>query len=243
MPISSSNHMPPADSYCRSLSTPTPASGDRLFIIADNQAVTNAGIRVFVGQTLNISRFEEATGKKELIRLLTRNPNAIIVLDYTNFDLKGIEDFLILHNRFSEVQWLLFSYVLSEQFIRRVAAEENISILFKECAADEIVCALQSVGDGHRYLCKQVELLLKTGWDKRGKQEMADTLTPTEIEILKLIAQGNSVKEIAAKRVSSTHTIITHKKNIFLKLGVNNVYEATKYALRAGLLELMEYYI
>ena len=52
-----------------------------------------------------------------------------------------------------------------------------------------------------------------------------------------------SVKEIAAERTSSVHTIITHKKNIFRKLEVNNVYEATKYALRAGLVELVEYYI
>lgn len=58
-----------------------------------------------------------------------------------------------------------------------------------------------------------------------------------------MIARGKSVKEIAAERFSSTHTIITHKKNIFRKLGVNNVYEATKYAIRAGIVEMMEYYI
>jgi DNA-binding NarL/FixJ family response regulator len=51
------------------------------------------------------------------------------------------------------------------------------------------------------------------------------------------------VKEIAQQRVSSIHTIVTHKKNIFRKLEVNNVYEATKYALRAGLVEMVEYYL
>ena len=68
-------------------------------------------------------------------------------------------------------------------------------------------------------------------------------LTPTEIEILKLIAHGKTVKEIATLRHSSIHTITTHKKNLFRKLEVTNVYEATKYALRAGLVEMMEYYI
>lgn len=68
-------------------------------------------------------------------------------------------------------------------------------------------------------------------------------MTPSEIEILKLIARGKSVKEIAAERFSSVHTITTHKKNIFRKLGVNTIYEATKYALRAGIVEMMEYYI
>ena len=68
-------------------------------------------------------------------------------------------------------------------------------------------------------------------------------LTPTEQEILRLIALGHSVKEIAAMRYNSEYTISTHKKNIFSKLGVNNAHEATKYALRAGLVDSAEYYI
>ncbi|MDY6099278.1 MAG: LuxR C-terminal-related transcriptional regulator, partial [Bacteroidaceae bacterium] len=56
-------------------------------------------------------------------------------------------------------------------------------------------------------------------------------------------AYGKSVKEIAAERNSSVHTITTHKKNIFRKINVNTIYEATKYALRAGLLEMVEYCI
>jgi DNA-binding NarL/FixJ family response regulator len=63
------------------------------------------------------------------------------------------------------------------------------------------------------------------------------------VEILRMIARGMTVKEIAAERVSSIHTIVTHKKNIFRKLEVNNVHEATKYALRAGLVEMVEYYL
>ena len=68
-------------------------------------------------------------------------------------------------------------------------------------------------------------------------------LTKTEQEILKDIALGMTTKEIAAKRFFSFHTVNTHRKNIFRKLGVNNVHEATKYALRAGLVDAAEYYI
>ena len=68
-------------------------------------------------------------------------------------------------------------------------------------------------------------------------------LTRTETEILKDIALGMTTKEIAEKRFSSFHTVNTHRKNIFRKLGVNNVHEATKYALRAGLIDSAEYYI
>ncbi|MDY5542487.1 MAG: LuxR C-terminal-related transcriptional regulator, partial [Bacteroidaceae bacterium] len=68
-------------------------------------------------------------------------------------------------------------------------------------------------------------------------------LTPTEQEILRLIALGHSVKEIAAMRFNSEFTISTHKKNIFSKLGVNNAHDATKYALRTGIIDLVDYYI
>ena len=68
-------------------------------------------------------------------------------------------------------------------------------------------------------------------------------MTDTEKEILKEIAIGRTTKEIAANRNLSFHTIITHRKNIFRKLEVNNVHEATKYAMRAGLIDMAEYYI
>ena len=67
--------------------------------------------------------------------------------------------------------------------------------------------------------------------------------TQTETEILKAIAQGKTTKEIAAQRFSSFHTITTHRKNIFRKLGINTAHEATKYALRAGLIDASEFYI
>jgi DNA-binding NarL/FixJ family response regulator len=68
-------------------------------------------------------------------------------------------------------------------------------------------------------------------------------LTKTEKEILRDIALGMTTKEIAERRFSSFHTVNTHRKNIFRKLGVNNVHEATKYAFKAGLVDAAEYYI
>ncbi|WP_456107024.1 response regulator transcription factor, partial [Prevotella sp.] len=68
-------------------------------------------------------------------------------------------------------------------------------------------------------------------------------LTKTEIEVLKDIALGMTTREIAEKRISSFHTINTHRKNIFRKIGVNNVHEATRYAMRTGLVDAAEYYI
>ena len=75
------------------------------------------------------------------------------------------------------------------------------------------------------------------------KLPLQDVLTATEKEILKEIAMGKTTREIATLRFVSVHTIMTHRKNIFRKLEVNNVHEATKFAMRSGLVDMAEYYI
>ena len=79
--------------------------------------------------------------------------------------------------------------------------------------------------------------------DEQWQEVERVKLTKTEMEVLRDIALGLTTKEIAEKRFSSFHTINTHRKNIFRKLNVNNVHEATKYALRAGMVDAAEYYI
>lgn len=210
------------------------------FIIADNHDLTRAGMRSFILRAVNGGIIDDVYSKKELSGKMTERKTGIVVLDYTTFDFRGIEDFLVLHKRFPEFSWVLCSGELSENFIRRAGVEENIGIVFKESSTGDIIHALESATHGSRHLCREAAAVISS---TPGHHVIEDKLTPAEIEILKMIARGMSVKEIAAERVSSVHTVTTHKKNIFRKLGVNNVYEATKYALRAGLLEMMEYYI
>ena len=103
----------------------------------------------------------------------------------------------------------------------------------------EIRMAITAALSGQRYICQRTMEMMLVPEVKEEKVK----LTQTETEILKDIALGMTTKEIADKRFSSFHTVNTHRKNIFRKLGVNNVHEATKYALRAGLVDSAEYYI
>jgi DNA-binding NarL/FixJ family response regulator len=118
--------------------------------------------------------------------------------------------------------------------------EQSVSMILKDSSREEFYTALKSAFGGGRYHSQVIQGLLET---HSTKQDNDAHLTPVEIEILRLIAQGKSAKEIAAQRNSSVHTITTHKKNIFRKIEVNTIYEATKYALKAGLIEMVEYYI
>ena len=210
------------------------------FILADNQDITRVGLRGYITDLYTKVECVNASTKETLVAELLKAPKSVVVLDYTLFDLNNYEELLNIAERFPEAQWILFSNELSEKFIHRMSQEKNFSMVLKECEGMEIISSLQCAARGGRYFCQQITNLLVMGATKPDGQ---NSLTATELEILKLIAHGMSVKEIAAERFSSIHTITTHKKNIFRKLGVNNVYEVTKYALRAGLVEMAEYYI
>ncbi|MDR2389465.1 MAG: response regulator transcription factor [Tannerellaceae bacterium] len=216
----------------------------RTIILADNQDVTRAGIRYFCERIPGVWTIREAGNKKTLLHLLGVSSNAVVVLDYTLSDLSGVEELIILRERFRQSDWILFSEDLSMDFIRRVSFTSNaFSILLKDCAEEEINEALKlAMLCSECYICRRVVHLLQDGKPPFEPQE-SPLLTATELEILKAIALGRSTKEIATERILSMHTITTHRKNIFRKIDVNNVYEATKYALRAGIIDLAEYYI
>lgn len=215
----------------------------RTLIIADNQDITKAGILYLTDRIPDFPLVTEAADKQELLQLLQRYPQAVVLLDYTLFDLAGADELLIIQERFKQVSWILFSDELSEDFIRRILfSSEAFSIVLKDASSDEIRAALQSALRSERFICQQIHHLLSNKNLIREPKEHP-VLTFTEKEILKAIALGKTTKEIASERFSSIHTITTHRKNIFRKLEVNNVHEATKYALRAGIVDTTEYYI
>jgi len=186
--------------------------------------------------------YRQADDKVELLEQLKQDPESVVVLDYTLFDINDVEELEVLHERFPLVQWVLFSDDLSGDFVRRaIAISPRFSILLKESPMQELRDCLMFAVRRQRYICQRMAELLLAPPHSRVEEEVK--LTPTETEILKDIALGLTTREIAERRFSSFHTVNTHRKNIFRKLGVNNVHEATKYALRAGLVDSAEYYI
>jgi len=210
------------------------------YIIADKQDITHIGIRYVISNNIEDATIVDVRSRLELINALKEEPNSVVVLDFTMFDIGSQDELLNLAGKFGDAIWIMFSSDLSEQLIRRLGVEQNFSMVLKDNRIEEIQSALRYANRGERFLCHQITNLLLT---PTRTAELEEKLTPTEIEILKLIAAGKSVKEIANERNSSIHTITTHKKNIFRKLGVNTIYEATKWALKAGIVDLVEYYI
>lgn len=209
-------------------------------LLADKQDITRAGL-TYVIEKMEGLETKYVEDKTELMLALRENEDTVVILDYTLFDINDSAELLILNQRFPYTRWLLFSEDLSADFVRVLIASSNMfSVLLKESPLMEIKEAIRFCVDSKRFVCQRMmEVLLTPPQEAEEKVN----LTKTETEILKDIALGMTTKEIAEKRFSSFHTVNTHRKNIFRKLGVNNVHEATKYALRAGLVDSAEYYI
>ena len=219
----------------------------REFIIADNQDITKAGMMFLLSRQKDTALLLEADNKAELIQQLRLHPGAVVILDYTSFDFVSSDELIVLQERFKEADWLLFSDELSIGFLRQVLfSSMSFGVVLKDNSKEEILTALQCASRKERFICNHVSNLLLSGNSQTSlfhPIQQNDLLTPAERSILKEIALGKTTKEIAVERNLSFHTINSHRKNIFRKLGVNNAHEATKYAMKAGIVDLVEYYI
>ena len=213
----------------------------RNYIIADYQELTRFALESLLQGEADATVYR-AFDRAGLVALLKEHESAVVLLDYTLFDFADEDQLLIIAERFSLSDWILISDDLTPQFIRRVVySSHQFSVVFKDGPLSEVREALNAVSRHTRYLSQRA---LETIITQQQEEDKSDNiLTQTETEIVKAIALGKTTKEIAAERFSSVHTITTHRKNIFRKLGINTAHEAVKYALRAGLIDPSEFYI
>jgi two-component system, NarL family, response regulator LiaR len=157
---------------------------------------------------------------------------APMVADSLGYSYNLISDNLSIYSRYPIIRKYAFADSISTF---------NFGGVMIDAPMIEIEEGLRKAKQHLQYMCTRAVWLLQHKEDKKDK--LVSPLTVTEREILKLMALGKTTKEIAAERFLSVYTVMTHRKNIFRKLEVNNVHEATKYALRAGIVDVVEYYI
>ena len=213
-------------------------------IIYDKQGITRLGVEALIKRCLTLRHYNISVidGKAELIAQLTTHPDSLVVMDYTLSDFNSVDGLLNISTRFEDTRWILFSEELSLSFLKKITiCSHSFSIVLKNADIKEIETAILETSNKEVFICSQIKNLLSINETKSDDSEIA--LTATEKEILKEIAWGKTAKEIAADRNISVYTVVTHRKNIYRKLGVNNSQEASRYALRAGIVDASDYYI
>ena len=218
-----------------------------MVILADRQDITRAGLQYILTDMYPAIEMHYSEDKASLIERIKQSNfrpsnEAVVILDYTQFDFVNDAELTILAGRFPHSRWILFSEELSPEFVRKIISEgTQFSVLLKDSPMNEIRECIKYALNDHRYICQRMTELMFAPQPHVDMEIVA--LTKTEKEIRKDMALGLTTRDIAEKRFSSYHTVNTHRKNIFRKLSVNNVHEATRYALRAGIVDEAEYYI
>lgn len=213
-------------------------------ILADNQDITRTGLKTIAAAFDSIASIHVVKDKSALIDTLKVSSESVVIIDYTLFDFSSANELLILQQRFSQSRWIMFSDELSESLVKTlVSGSHAFSIVLKSCQMSEMRTAFIAAIQNDRFVCTRINDMLLNSGSVTDSLSETEPLTLTEKDILKAMAQGKTTKEIAFERNSSFHTIMTHRKNIFRKLNVNNIHEATKYAIRAGLIDVSDYYI
>jgi DNA-binding NarL/FixJ family response regulator len=213
-------------------------------ILADNQSLTRIGIVTALSSYFNGNiMVEEVSNKKELFeRLDIFRPDAVI-LDYQLFNFDHIGEIAEIRKSAPGIGLLIITDNQNPDDLYKVLDCGVTNFIFKSCEEQELIEAFKAALAGKKYFCGEVlDLLLERKSTTRQIQDPGK-LTAAEIEIVKMIAQGLTTKEIALQRHLSFHTIITHRKNIFRKLNISNTSELLMYAMRAGIIDSTEYYI
>lgn len=222
------------------IADPQPLTALAIETLASKVAPSVPGIQQDADGGIEVAH---AIDRFALTQLLKDGTPSAVVLDYTLLDFDNQESLCLLADAHKDTSsWLLLSDDLTADFIRYVLYQTtNIGIAFKDASLDILREAMRYVLRGERYVSQHAtDILIQKAVERDNPK---DDLTQTEREVLKSIALGKTTKEIAAERFSSIHTINSHRKNIFRKLGVNCAHDAMKYAFRAGLVDESEFYI
>ncbi|NTV03085.1 MAG: response regulator transcription factor [Chlorobiaceae bacterium] len=206
-----------------------------MILMTDTQYLTSKALK-----SLLASRgfsVQVATDGKELRRLLRQLRITLLVTDHTIADVISITELISMKKNLPETPVLVLTSEINQMQIRELhnAGLRNVSL--KTDDRDELIRAVEAALKGRQHYSDGVlDILLR-------KQESIDTnglLTKSEVEIVRQIATGLTTKEIAVRKQISFHTVMTHRKNIFRKLGVTSSSELLMYAMKAGLIDSVE---
>jgi DNA-binding NarL/FixJ family response regulator len=207
-------------------------------LLADDHAVVRKGLRLVLDAEPDLEVVAEASDGAEAVELALGEDVHLVILDVTMPRLTGIQAACELAERRPDVRTLMLSMHDNEQYFFEALRAGASGYVLKSAADRDLVEACRATMRGEPFLYPAAVTALIRDHLERGRESAdSEVLTPRELEVLKLIAEAHSSKEIAELLVISIKTVERHRANILQKLGMRDRVELTRYAIRRGLVE------
>jgi DNA-binding NarL/FixJ family response regulator len=208
-------------------------------LIADDHAIVRSGLKKVLDAKPDMEVVAEAEDGAEAVEKALAEDIHLVILDVSMPRMTGIQAAAELHKRKPELRLLMLSMHDSEQFLFEALKAGASGYVLKSGADTDIVDAVRAAMRGDSYLYPSAVTSLVSDYVERGGrgEERFDVLTPRELEVLKLIAEAYTSKQIADELFISVKTVDRHRQNILEKLGMRDRVELTRYAIRRGLIQ------
>lgn len=208
-------------------------------ILADDHSLVRAGIRSLLEQLPNLTIVAEAGDGREALALVQARTPDVIVMDITMPGLNGLDATARIVQEHPRTKVLILSMHTGEEYVRHALRAGASGYLLKDAATTELALAIEALRHNRSYLSSAIS---KDVIDRHRRQSQdpksrpVKPLTPRMREILQLIAEGDSTKEIAHRLSLSVKTIETHRMHLMARLNIHDVAGLVRYALRNGLI-------
>jgi DNA-binding NarL/FixJ family response regulator len=208
-------------------------------LIADDHAIVRSGLKKVLDAKPDLEVVAEAEDGREAVKKALAEDVHLAILDVSMPHMTGIQAAAELHKRRPELKTVMLSMHDSEQFLFESLKAGASGYVLKSAADTDIVDAVRAAMRGDSFLYPSAVTALVRDYVQRGGrgEERFDVLTPRELEVLKLIAEAHTSKQIAEELFISVKTVERHRQNILDKLGMRDRVELTRYAIRRGLIQ------
>jgi DNA-binding NarL/FixJ family response regulator len=207
-------------------------------LVADDHAIVRAGLRALIAAEPSLELAGEAAGGYEAIDLVEKTHPDVLVLDISMPDLDGIAVVKKVKPRYPDLRILILTVHEDEALLREAIRAGASGYVLKRAAEAELVSAIRIVMRGDLYVDPaMLRSLLLEEKSIRSELQPVEPLTPREIEVLKLIVQGYTNRQIADKLCISVRTVEGHRANLCGKLGLRSRVELVRYAREHDLIE------
>ncbi|MFC1591660.1 response regulator [Thermodesulfobacteriota bacterium] len=212
-------------------------------VLADDHAVVRDGVKAVIERKgKDIQIIGEAENGKEVLEMARRRPADVFVLDISMPVLNGIETTDRLKKINPEYKVIILSMHDSRAYVEKALQAGAEGYILKKGATEEVIHAIREVYMGERYLSPRIAKHVIQGFLENKREINRDMpfakLTRREREILQLLAEGLSSKEIAKKLSISTNTAHVHSNNIMQKINIHNRADLVRFALKEGIIQL-----